>query len=60
MRGALDAGLRVPEDLAIVAYNYVPWAALLSVPMTAVEQPIDELATGTVQMVKERLAQPGL
>jgi LacI family transcriptional regulator len=37
------AGLRIPEDVALVGYDDVDFAADWSVPLTSVRQPADEL-----------------
>lgn len=55
---ARDSGLRVPQDLAVVGYDYMEWADRLAVPLTIVEQPIDELVQETVKAVRARLADP--
>jgi LacI family transcriptional regulator, galactose operon repressor len=50
--GALAAvrglGLRVPEDLSLVAFNDAPPAAYLNPPMTVVRLPLWELAEQSV------------
>lgn len=48
-------GLNIPRDLAVVAYDYLPWAHLLEVPLTTIEQPIAELAQQAVECVRFRL-----
>lgn len=55
---AHDAGLRVPDDLAVVGYDYMQWADRLRTPITTVEQPIDALVDKTVVAVQRRLANP--
>lgn len=51
-------GLRVPQDMAVISYDYLPWADLLPVPLTTVEQPIEEMAVEAARMIKTRLASP--
>jgi LacI family transcriptional regulator len=38
MRAILDAGLRIPEDIAVVGCGNLPYADLLRVPLTSVDQ----------------------
>jgi DNA-binding LacI/PurR family transcriptional regulator len=42
VRGAVEAGLRVPEDLSVVGFDGVPSGALTEPPLTTVTQPIEE------------------
>lgn len=58
LRGVLDARKKVPRDIAIVGYDYFPWAEMLAVPLTTVEQPIGTLAAAAVELVRRRLANP--
>jgi LacI family transcriptional regulator len=58
LRGVLDARRRVPQDIAIVGYDYFPWAEMLAVPLTTVEQPIGTLASAAVELIRRRLANP--
>lgn len=44
-----EAGLRVPDDIALVAFDDVPWFAHLAPPMTAVTQPAAELGRAAVR-----------
>jgi LacI family transcriptional regulator len=58
MCGIMDRHGRVPEDMAVVGYDYFPWADMLAVPLTTVEQPITSMATAAVDLVKKRLTEP--
>jgi DNA-binding LacI/PurR family transcriptional regulator len=42
LRGAVEAGLRVPEDLSVVGFDGVPSAAFTEPPLTTVMQPIED------------------
>lgn len=46
MRAILEAGLRIPEDIAVVGCGNVLYADLLRVPLTSVDQ--DSAAIGTI------------
>ncbi|MFC9428962.1 LacI family DNA-binding transcriptional regulator [Streptomyces sp. NPDC056987] len=58
--GALDAfrarGLRVPEDIALAAFDDIPWFVHTDPPITAVAQPTDELGRAAVRALVERIA----
>jgi DNA-binding LacI/PurR family transcriptional regulator len=41
LRGAIEAGLRVPEDLSVIGFDGVPSAAFTEPPLTTVTQPIE-------------------
>lgn len=50
--------IKVPEDIAVLAYDYLPLADKLKVPLTTIEQPIKELMTNAVDVIKARLSEP--
>ena len=54
----LNRGLRIPDDLAVVSYDYYPPADVLKVPLTTIVQPIAEMVEQTVTLVRRRLADP--
>lgn len=60
--GALQAihsrGVRIPEDIAVVGFDDMPWAASLRPPLTAVEQPVEKLGEIAAQMLLDRLKDP--
>jgi len=60
--GALQAiherGVRIPEDLAVVGFDDMPWATSLRPPLTAVAQPAEELGRIAAQLLLERLKDP--
>jgi DNA-binding LacI/PurR family transcriptional regulator len=41
VRGALEAGLRVPGDLSVVGFDGIPAGGLIEPPLTTVAQPIE-------------------
>lgn len=60
--GALQAirelGFRIPEDLALVGFDDMPWSGELCPPLTAVSQPTYELGREAVHLLLRRLAEP--
>jgi LacI family transcriptional regulator len=62
MQGALDAiharGMRVPEDIAVVGFDEVPWMPPGSVSLTTVMQPAYELGSTAALRLIQRLKHP--
>jgi len=60
--GALSAlharNLRIPEDIAIVGFDEMPWAALSSISLTTVTQPVYELGSTAALRLFQRLQNP--
>lgn len=52
-------GLRVPEDVAIVGYDDIEFAAAAAVPLTSVRKPRAELGRLAAAMVLEEASDPG-
>jgi LacI family transcriptional regulator len=55
MDAIIDAGLRVPEDVAVVGVDDVPAASLRQVALTTVRQHAGEMGRRAVQLLLERL-----
>jgi LacI family transcriptional regulator len=51
LRTALNAGLRVPDDLAIVGYDDIDFVAAAAIPLTSVRQPRLELGRTAAKLV---------
>ncbi len=60
--GALKAlhelHIRVPQDVALVSFDDVPWAENLNPPLTAVVQPAYELGVQAVELLRKRFTEP--
>jgi DNA-binding LacI/PurR family transcriptional regulator len=56
MRGLLDAGLRVPEDISLVGFDDIPLASYLPRPLTTIAQPVTQLGTAAAQTLLDRIA----
>jgi LacI family transcriptional regulator len=53
-------GQKIPQDLALVAFDDFPWAHLFHPRLTAMAQPIDELGQRAVSLLLSRLAKGNL
>jgi len=60
--GALSAinvrGLHVPEDIALVGYDDIPWPMALNPPPTVIDQPGYEMGQRAAQTLLDRIANP--
>jgi LacI family transcriptional regulator len=61
--GALEAihahGLRIPEDIAIVCIDELPWASPVAVPLTVVRQPAYEIGSAAAMRLDQRMQHDG-
>lgn len=59
--GALEAlharALRVPDDIAVVGFDEMPWAALSTVSLTTITQPVYDLGSTAAMRLFQRLYQ---
>jgi DNA-binding LacI/PurR family transcriptional regulator len=56
VRGAVEAGLRIPEDLSVVGFDDVPSAELTNPPLTTVAQPIEHKGELTARAILRAIA----
>lgn len=47
----IEAGYRVPADVAVVGFDDIPWAGLHTLELTTVAQPIHEMGRRALQML---------
>jgi LacI family transcriptional regulator len=59
LRAIREAGLRVPEDIAVVGYDDMPIAAQMVPPLTTIRQPIQRMGALAVETLIEIIHNPG-
>jgi DNA-binding LacI/PurR family transcriptional regulator len=55
LRAIRDAGLRIPEDVAIVAFDDPLWAGFIDPPLTTLAQPVRRMAAEAMELLLERV-----
>lgn len=50
-----EAGLRIPEDVAIIAFDDPLWAGFLNPPLTTLAQPVRRMAAEAMELLLERV-----
>lgn len=57
-RAIREAGLQMPDDIAIVGFDDLPNATHAEPPLTTIRQPIDALGRNAVELLQQTIAQP--
>jgi len=57
-RALHEAGVRIPQELALVGFDDMPWATSLNPPLTAVSQPSQEIGSAAADLLLDRIARP--
>jgi LacI family transcriptional regulator len=57
-RGLHEAGIRIPDEVAVVGFDDMPWATSLNPPLTAVSQPSQEIGSAAADLLLDRIARP--
>ncbi|MDM3872352.1 LacI family DNA-binding transcriptional regulator [Porticoccus sp. W117] len=52
------AGIRVPQDIAVVGFDDISWGQWITPPLTTIRMPISELGSEAVHFLMRRLEQP--
>ncbi len=55
LRAALDAGVRVPDQLALAGVDNPYWAELVNPPITTVAQPVTRMAREAIDLLAARV-----
>jgi DNA-binding LacI/PurR family transcriptional regulator len=56
IRGLLDAGLSVPDDISVVGIDDIPLASYLPRPLTTIAQPVAQMAAAATQTLLDRIS----
>jgi LacI family transcriptional regulator len=55
LKAAQSLGLRIPDDLSLVAFDDIPFAALSTPGLTTVRQPIDAMGRYAANVLLDRI-----
>ena len=55
MKAIREAGLRIPDDIAVIGFDNIEVGAFAPVPLTTVAQPVEEVASLAVEMLFSRM-----
>jgi LacI family transcriptional regulator len=58
LQGLLQLGLRIPEDISVVGYDDIDFAAAAIVPLTSIRQPSREMGASAAQTLVAQLDAP--
>ena len=58
LAGLRQAGKRVPEEVAVVGFDDLPWAEALDPPLTVVRQPAHEVGRQAMELLLKRIEEP--
>jgi LacI family transcriptional regulator len=53
-----ERGLRIPDEMAVVSFDDMPWAISLHPPLTAVAQPAHEMGASAAELLLTRIQKP--
>jgi LacI family transcriptional regulator len=58
MRAIQEAGLRIPEDIAVIGFDDIPLATRSTPPLTTVRQPIQRMGAVAAETLIDMIAHP--
>ena len=58
LRALHEIGRRIPDDVALVGFDDMPWATSLNPPLTAIAQPAQEIGSSAAELLLDRIARP--
>ena len=60
LQGVLQNNLRVPDDVAIVGYDDIEFAAAAAVPLSSIRQPREQLGRTATELLLDEIASHGV
>ena len=54
-----EMGIKIPDDLSIIAFDYMPWHEILPIKLTTVEQPMKQIGQHAAEIMLRRLQDEG-
>ena len=57
-RALHEAGVRIPDEVALVGFDDMPWATSLNPPLTAIGQPSQDIGSAAADLLLGRIAHP--
>lgn len=58
MRAAMEAGLRVPEDISVIGFDDIFFSQHIDVPLTTVKQPVYKMGQLAAKILLEEIKDP--
>lgn len=58
MHAIQEAGLCIPDDVAVVGFDGIPFTSSLNPPLTTIEQPMGKMGARSVQLLLESIRHP--
>jgi LacI family transcriptional regulator len=58
MKAVHDAGLRIPQDLALIGFDDFEWADCFEPRLTVIAQPSEQIGQRAAELLAERIKQP--
>ena len=59
IRGLVDLGLKVPEDISVIGFDDTPLSEIYIPRLTTIRYPISEMASVVSKLLLKRIAEPG-
>jgi LacI family transcriptional regulator/LacI family repressor for deo operon, udp, cdd, tsx, nupC, and nupG len=53
-----ENSIEVPEQLALISFDDMPWSVAIRPPLTAIAQPVEEIGRIAAQLMLDRIEDP--